>query len=254
MKRVIDKFINWNIRLSDRATPKLVSSTHAYTKYREVGDQLLREMTNSRVLDIGAGGIWWFPKGLKDRSNLYLIGFDIDDDRMRENRVLDEKISGDACLGLGVDDDSIDLITASAVLEHLYDTAAYIRNSYRALRPGGKLLVTFANKHAPFAILNRMLPRRVSSFLLSRLVPGSDGELGFKAYYDKCSWQAFKSELVRAGFTIDSAYCSYFSSAYFRFCLPIYLVSTCWDYIRYLFNVRSLASHSCVLATKPVTR
>ena len=208
-------------------------------------------MKGSTVLDIGVGKSWFFPATIKQESNLYLVGLDIDDSEMKENSVLDKKTSGDACSSLHLEDNSVDLIMTRAAVEHFHDTVGCIRNCYRALRPGGKIIATFANRYAPFAILNRLLPRRLSSFLLKYLVAGSEGQLGFKAYYDRCSFSAFKTELLRSGFDVDDAYCSYFSSEYFKFFFPIYVLSLCWDYARYLARVPNLASHYCFVAIKP---
>ena len=248
---MLKNFIQWNLRISNRATPRIAYSTLAYERYYVIGSALLREMKGSTVLEIGAGKTWSFSTTIKQESKLYLVGLDIDDSEMKENSVLDKKQSGDACSSLQIEDGSVDLIITSAAVEHLHDTAGCIRNCYRALRPGGKIIATFANRYAPFAVLNRLLPRRLSSFLLKHLVAGSDGQLGFKAYYDRCSFSAFKSELLGAGFDLDDAYCSYFSSEYFKFFFPLYLLSLGWDYARYRLQVPNLASHYCFVATKP---
>ncbi len=249
---MIENFIKWNIGISSRATPRIASSNMAYQRYYEVGSALLREMKDSTVLDIGAGKTWPFPVNLKQESNLYLVGFDIDDSEMKENSLLDMRSCGDACSSLSIEDGSVDLIMLRAAVEHLHDTAGCIRNCYRALRPGGKIIAAFANRYAPFAILNRLLPRRLTGFLLKHLVPGSDGELGFKAYYNRCSFTAFKADLLSSGFDVDDVYCSYFSSEYFKFFFPLYLLSLCLDYARYFTRAPNLASHYCFIATKPI--
>ena len=90
-----------------------------------------------------------------------------------------KRICGDACKSLGVPDESVDLIMGRAVIEHLHDNASFLKSANRALREDGRLIVTFASKYAPFAVLNRILPRRISQWLLSHLVPGSSGVTWF---------------------------------------------------------------------------
>ena len=55
-----------------------------------------------------------------------LIDFDVDLAEMRENSLLDQKICGDACLTLGVPDQSVNLTMERAVIEHLHDNAAFV--------------------------------------------------------------------------------------------------------------------------------
>jgi SAM-dependent methyltransferase len=248
LSEALRHFIRANVALSDRIMPLIVHKTHAYAKYRETGAALL-ERRPRYVLDVGAGRHWPFAPSLKGRD-MVLIGFDIDMTEMDQNTLLDRKICGDACKTLGVPDNSIDLIMARAVVEHLHDTASFLKNANRALRNDGHLIVTFASRHAPFAILNRLLPQRVSQWLLLQLVPGSSGILGFKAYYDRASFREFRQSLSEASFEVESEYASYFSSGYFRFFVPLFIVSLAFDYVRYLIGSRHLASYFVFIARK----
>jgi SAM-dependent methyltransferase len=248
LRDVLRSFVRTNAEWSDRLTPSVVDETHAYTKYRQAGTALLQREPE-RVLDIGAGKRWHFDPALK-APGMVLIGFDIDLCEMQENRLLDEKVVGDACKSLGVPDQSVDLIMGRAVIEHLHDNAAFLMNASRALREDGRLIVTFASKHAPFAILNRILPQRVSHWILAHLVPGSAGVLGFDAFYDRASFREFTQALDDAGFEIECAYVSFFSSWYFRFFVPLYLAGLCFDYLRYALGSPRLASHLTFVARK----
>jgi SAM-dependent methyltransferase len=245
---VLQRFVNSNVAISWRLLPSVAHRQHAYEKYAEQGTALLKSGPK-RVLDVGAGRQWHFPPALK-HGEIALIGFDIDMEEMRQNTVLDERIAGDACKGLGVPDGSVDLIMAQAVIEHLYDTASFLKNANRALRDDGRLIVTFASRYAPFAILNRALPRRVTERLLAHLVPGSSGVLGFKAYYDRASYAEFKESLLDAGFEIEHEHASYFSCAYFAFFVPLFLIALGLDYLRYLCGIPNLASYFMFVARK----
>ena len=248
MSDVIRHFVQANAALSGRVQPSIVTKTHAYTKYDEAGTALLR-LDPQTVLDVGAGRQWHFTPSLKGR-NMTLIGFDIDHAEMAENALLDQKICGDACKSLGVPDQSVDLIMGRAVIEHLHDTASFLKTANRALRDDGRLIVTFASRHAPFAILNRMLPQRVSNWLLSQLVPGSSGVLGFQAFYDRASLRDFKQSLTDAGFEIEEEYASYFSTSYYGFFFPLFVVGLGLDYLRYTLANPRLASYFMFIARK----
>jgi SAM-dependent methyltransferase len=169
---------------------------------------------------------------------------------MAENALLDEKLCGDACKSLGVPDESVDLVMGRAVIEHLHDTASFLRSANRALREDGRLIVTFANKRAPFAVFNRILPHRVSQWLLAHLVPGTSGVLGFEAHYDRASFDEFKQSLIDSGFEVDEEYASYFSSGYYRFFFPLFVAGLALDYLLYAFGNPRLASYFMFIARK----
>jgi SAM-dependent methyltransferase len=248
MSDVLRHFVCANATLSGRIQPSIVRNTHAYTKYDEAGRALL-QLEPRTVLDVGAGKQWHFTPSLK-ATTMNLIGFDIDRGEMEANALLDQKICGDACESLGVPDQSVDLIMGRAVVEHLHDTASFLESANRALREEGRLIVTFANRSAPFAILNRFLPQRVSRWLLTRLVPGSSGVLGFSAFYDRASFREFKQSLADAGFEIEEEYASYFSTSYYSFFLPVYVVGLGLDYLRYALGNPRLASYFMFIARK----
>lgn len=248
MSDVVRRFVHANASMSGRIVPSMVRKTHAYTRYDEEGTTLLQREPQT-VLDVGAGKKWHFTPSLKG-PDMKLIGFDIDSDEMEENALLDQRICGDACEGLGVPDQSVDLIMGRAVIEHLHDNASFLKSAHRALREDGRLIVTFANRYAPFAVLNRLLPRRISHWLLTHLVPGSTGVLGFEAFYDRASFCEFKQSLSDAGFEIEEEYASYFATSYYSFFLPLFVLGLSLDYLRYALANPRLASYFMFIARK----
>lgn len=241
-------FVHANVALSSRVEPSIVNKSAAYKRYREAGAALL-ELHPECVLDVGAGREWPFSPTLKG-PRMKLIGFDIDVVEMADNALLDERLCGDACKSLGVEDESVDLIMGRAVIEHLHDNAAFLMSASRALREDGRLIVTFANKHASFSVLNRMLPRRISQWLLTHLLPGSLGVLGFEAFYDRASFDEFKQSLTTAGFEVEEEYASYFSSGYYKFFFPLFVVTLAFDYLLYALGNPRLASYLMFIARK----
>jgi|EndMetStandDraft_6_1072998.scaffolds.fasta_scaffold03246_3 SAM-dependent methyltransferase len=248
LSNVLRHFVHANVVLSNRIEPSIVKKTAAYARYREAGAELLQRDPRC-VLDVGAGKHWPFSPALKGR-NMKLIGFDIDLAEMAENALLDQKLCGDACTSLGVPDESVDLVMGRAVIEHLHDTESFLRSANRALREDGRVIVTFANKHAPFAVLNRILPHRMSQWLIAHLLPDASAELGFEAYYDRASFVEFKQGLTDAGFEIEEEYASYFSSGYYRFFVPLFVACLALDYLLYAFHNPHLASYFMFIARK----
>ena len=250
MHNLIKGFVNFNIRISNALTPDWIHKIHAYSMYTLQGKILMLSPEVRTVLDVGAGKQWQFPHNLKDEAQLYLIGLDIDASEMDQNHLLDEKIEGDESLD-GIDTSSIDLICCQAVVEHIEDNQKFVDACMRVLKPGGKLIVTFANRYAPYAIVNRLLPVSWSAVLLRYLVPGSDGILGFKTYYNKCGYHEFRKLLEDSGFVVTNQYCSFYGSRYYRFFTPLYLLSLAFDYLRMFLNVKSLSSYNLYIAEKP---
>ncbi|WP_374157613.1 methyltransferase domain-containing protein [Mycobacterium sp. G7A2] len=248
MNDLLKRFVDANVALSDRISPLTVETTHAYTRYDVAGAELLRRGPDS-VLDVGAGKKWHFNPSLKT-SRMQLIGFDIDLSEMSGNSLLDQKICGDACEGLGVPPESVDLIMGRAVIEHLHDNASFLAAANRALREGGRLIVTFPSRYATFAVLNRILPRKISQWLLRRLVPNSAGVLGFEAFYDRTTHREFGTMLRNAGFEIEEEYASYFSSSYYRFFVPLFIIGLTYDYICYAIGNPRFASYLMFVARK----
>jgi SAM-dependent methyltransferase len=241
-------FVNWNSTASHAITPPDAWGSQALRVYLQWAEELLRKRP-SVVLDVGAGRAWHLDPALK-HPNMRLIGLDIDRDELEYNELLDEKIASDACDSLGVAAGSVDLITASATIEHLRDTKAFLRNARDALKPGGRLIMTFPNKWAPFAIINRCIPEHWARWLLRTLIPWSDGTLGYKAYYDCCTPHAFRSALAENGFVVERDYASYFSSIYFAGLLPVYLISFVIDSLRYLTRASALSSYLVYVARR----
>jgi SAM-dependent methyltransferase len=248
---MLKSFLKWNVDASFRTTPHALWESRGFAIYEWVAKSLLGEPGVKRVLETGAGRTWYFGHEDKARRGFYLIGIDIDADELALNPSLDEAHVGDVCDNLFVPDNTVDLILCRAVVEHLHDTEAFLRNAQAALRPGGKAVFVFAGKWAPAMVLNRIIPAGLAVRLLNALVPGAREYQGFKAYYDKCTHSEFKRALERSGFEIEMAYGSYYQSSYYQFFLPLHFLSIVLDHLRQLIGLRDLASTILFVARKP---
>ena len=251
IKHALKLFIKYNISASESLTPRHVRDAHAYVYFDQLCRVELLSSKNKRILDIGAGKQFHFDDLLRDRADLCILGQDISIKEMEGNASLSARFTCDACENIPVEDASLDLILARATVEHLHDANAFLQLAYRKLRPGGKLIVTFAGKWANFAILNRLLPERAKLFLLHTLVPGSRGVLGFPAHYDNSSFRSFSSAGRAAGYIEEVGYVSYYGISYFRFFVPLFLLAYFIDSVRLFVGIRNLSSYNTFVFVRP---
>jgi SAM-dependent methyltransferase len=244
-------FVLWNRRLSKRLTRRRPDRVIVYNQYSYEVYRILVEDEARHVLDVGAGRNWFFPAAIKPRLGLTLVGVDIDGGELAHNPDLDRALTLDACTSLGVEDGSVDLVTARAGVEHFPDNAAFLRNCARALKPGGKVVLAFAGRNAPFAVANRLLPEKLSILLLDRLIPDKTEKLGFKAHYDRCTYSGFLGLADAAGLRHARSAVDYSSSDYFAFFVPLFLLSKTFDFIRRSLGFKNLASYYCFVLEKP---
>ncbi|MCB0661870.1 MAG: methyltransferase domain-containing protein [Saprospiraceae bacterium] len=113
---------------------------------RRLHQTILSEMpiNNDWVLDVGCGAAWvagaLCPKGKK------VISFDISYDnpaKAQKKYPFENHFSlvGDA-FNIPMHDNAVDAIVASEIIEHVPNPAAFLKELFRVLKPGGKLIVT----------------------------------------------------------------------------------------------------------------
>src|SRR5207245_449865 len=100
-----------------------------------LADATTRLASGSRVADIGAGSAPYRELF----SEFTYLTIDRADSLHRDASDFDIIASADA---VPLDDDYLDAIVCTQVLEHLADPAAALREFNRLLRPGGQLLLT----------------------------------------------------------------------------------------------------------------
>jgi SAM-dependent methyltransferase len=249
--KALRKFRDANVALSWKTTPAQLWESRAYAMYDWVARAELGRPGTNVVVDIGGGRTWHFGDEYRRNPDFRLIGVDIDPGELALNQSLDQAVTADVCRTLGVPDNSVDLVLGRAVVEHLHDTSAFLEGLMRALKPGGRAVLVFANRWSPPMILNQIIPHRVSERLLLALVPGTSGICGFKAHYDKCSFPAFKRAARRAGFEIPYEYVGYYSSSYFQFFWPVHLISIAGDLLRQMLSIRVIGSMNLFVIQKP---
>lgn len=121
---------------------------------------LERVEAGERVLDVGCGE-GWFATELA-RAGVEVVGIDVAEEPLRRARSrepgLDVRLV-DADGMWPLEDASFDAVWAGETIEHVLDTAAWLSEARRVLRPGGRLLLSTPD-HGWLRVLWLVLSRR----------------------------------------------------------------------------------------------
>ncbi len=129
---------------------------------------LLQHATSSTiVLDAGAGDGGYIGE-LRGRVKK-IIGVDVHESLLSRNSSVDEKIIADL-VKIPLPDNSIDLIVAEFVLEHLERPLAVFQEWRRLLKPGGVVIALTPNRNNPIMFLSRLTPTWFHQLLKRRLL------------------------------------------------------------------------------------
>lgn len=247
--RVLGKFIDANRNLSRAIEPYLPQAKLKPQDFRGVYEVEVARHMNSRpnqvVADVGGGKACHFAKYRDPAMKARLVAVDVSEEELNENRDADEKRVADITQGLPFGPEEVDMVVSSWVLEHLQDLEAFIVDSERVLREGGYFVHLFPSKFAPFALINRALPRTASSRLLSFLC-----RPGFPAFYDNCYYSAIKALLEKHGFEVMEVRLHYYQSRYFTFFFPLYVLSALYELLLYSLKAKNLCAFLLVVARK----
>lgn len=146
-----------------------------------------------RILDVGSGRRPALSPPER-APNCYYVGFDIDADELAlAADGYSEAIAGDITHGLPDHlRGQFDMVLSFQALEHFADVPAAFEAMRDALRPGGVAIVQTSGAFGLLpAMVNRVLPRRLSLWLLARLT-GRDPATVFPAVYHRCWARALR--------------------------------------------------------------
>jgi SAM-dependent methyltransferase len=202
------------------------------------------------VVDIGSGKHCFFARYRDPAMQTRIIGVDISEEELKENRDVDEVRIADAGRELPFADGEVDMIVSQSAIEHLRDVNQFVKEAARVLRPGGAFIHLFPSKNAPFALFKRMVPNRLSRGCLHFFWPESRQWGGFEAYYDNCSYRAVQKLLAKHDFELISIETSYYQSNYYAFFAPFFLLSALYEMLIHKLGLRFLCAHILVEAAK----
>ena len=106
------------------------------------------------------------------------------------------------------------------------------------------------SRRAPFAWLNRLLPENLKRRMLFAFFPQWQDACGFRAHYDRCAWPEMAEAFEAAGFRIRRVEFRYYQSIYFKFLVPLFLLSLLYDLLVWALSMRPLCCQMLIVAER----
>lgn len=251
---MLKEFFSWNRRVSEKIGllfPHV--RAHNLLDYSQVVADFLESRPGATVLDVGAGKSCLFVEYLRDVTKVKIVGVDVSENEMLHNPDLAVRVVADVCQPLDFPNCSFDAIVSHSVLEHIDSQTQFFAEATRLLKPGGAFIHWLPNKFAPFALVNQVLPSSISRQIIRYTWSEAAGYCGYIARYDQCHPNAISRLFEANGFINSSIKLSYYSSSYFAFFLPFFLVSLLYESLIYRLKFDQAASYLLVYAEKPKT-
>lgn len=242
----LQKYLIKNKEMARRLSSHLpTKKVDPFSDYERTVIQAIKHIKNPLVLDIGGGKQCFLAS--RNISDKRIICLDLQMRQLCANYDANYLIMGDA-LSIPLSDNSVDLVISRSFIEHVPSVETFFKEANRVLKKGGYLISVFPGKFAIFAMINQFLPEHLSKQALHHLVSTRDDELGFKAYYDRCFFTGIKNLLNQTDFKVLDIKDYHFSSAYFEFFLPLFLLSCFYEICTQPF--KNLASYLLIIARK----
>jgi ubiquinone/menaquinone biosynthesis C-methylase UbiE len=161
-----------------------------------------------RWLDLGAGTQihgGWIGASQEELANRagFLCGCDLVKDHLARNPHLAGR-----SLARGEDlpfaTESLDVVTANMVVEHLADPAIVFREVCRVLRPKGRFVFVTPNRTHPIVLAASLILHPVSRRLLAHLIERREMQHVFVTYYRANTLAAVRRTAEAAGLQVES--------------------------------------------------
>jgi len=202
----------WTRRLHARLLPR---ARDGYSAYMGFLDRYC--LPGSTVVDLGCGEEAYLGFLLERAGEV--VGVDARRLEGPYGRYLEADFDRELPLG----EESVDLAACKFLLEHLREPGRFLSGLYRALKPGGHLVIMTSNiLYYPYAAnfaLSRVLPQSARMRLVSLFSGRREGEI-FPVYYRCNTPRSLRRKLREAGFQVThlETYGDYLVSA---FCRPL---------------------------------
>jgi len=229
-------------------------------RYRQPFDLRFKDLVASRmtpgvrVLDVGSGRRPAIGQG--DRPvGCHYVGLDIDGRELSLAPPGDysETVTSDITRGIP---DSLrgqfDIVISFQAVEHMSGVATAFDAMKDALRPGGLMVVQTSGAFGVLpALVNRVLPERVSLWLLARLT-GRDPATVFPAVYDQCWASALRRCL--AGWDHPKVHSLQYGGFYLLSAPVLLWPYLLWEEVVTRMGWDNLATHYLVAAERPIEK
>ncbi len=133
---------------------KAIAWGHPSYVWRQGQERRLRlvrqyvDLDRARILDAGCG-LGLYMRRFRDFTE-HVYGVDVDREKVREARETLSLVQCASAERLPFAANSFDIVFSHEVLEHVDDDVEAVREAYRVLKPGGRLVIFAPNRWYPF--------------------------------------------------------------------------------------------------------
>jgi hypothetical protein len=145
---------------------------------------------------------------------------------------------------------SYDCMFSQYLVEHVEHKKEMFTHIYNSLQNGGKTIHLFPGANHPYSLLNILLGPTTRKKLLGAFIPSYKGLIGYKPYYNHCSYSKIKKLLLSIGYSKVEIQYEFSAINYFKSFLPLYMFILLYNYICFKLNLKNLASNYLVIAHK----
>ena len=229
MRKWLQKFIAWQMRLS-KSFDHFIDPMYRLDGNDDFRENILpRYITRDIVIyDVGGGSRPYVDLANKLRHDLTVVGLDVDQRELDAAPMgfYDRMICADITNYAGIGE--ADLVICRTTLEHVKNTERAFAAFSTIVGSGGRIAIFVPSKNALFARINLLLPERIKKFLLYNIFPHkAEGHDGFPAFYNRCTPRDFREMATQNGFEVELQKL-YFTSSYFSFFVPFYVLWRLW--------------------------
>ncbi len=197
------------------------------------------------ILDVGAGRAPCVSPADRPPGCTY-VGLDISERELLRAPPgsYDETVVADASELMPELAGRFELIVSWFAFEHIAPLPAGVSNIREYLAPRGRLISNLSGAFSIASILNRLLPERAASRLVTRLLARDPGSV-FPARYDHC-WHSALERLFARGWAHSEIIPIYLGARYFQFSRLLSAVYLCYEEWAFQTGRRNLAPYYLV--------
>ena len=224
-----------------------------WNDYPHFVEDLVVQYKARKICDIGGGANPVLPLQFIINNQLDCTILDISSVELEKAPIGYKKLVQDIEAENSVQTNQFDLVVSKMMAEHLKNGKLFHKNIFSILKPGGVAIHYFPTLYALPFLVNKLIPDRISSFLLDIFLPRDRYQMGkFPAHYSWCygPTPSMLRMLSEIGYEIEQ-YRGFFGNIYYSR-IPI-LRNIYKVYTRYLVDHPNpyLTSFAQVVLRKP---
>ena len=162
-------------------------SDNEWNEYSAFVQRMVQECGARKICDVGGGANPVLSLQFVNDNQLDCTVLDISSTELEKAPKGYKKLVQDIEAEGSGPTDQFDLVVTKMMAEHLKNGRLFHKNIFSMLRPGGVAIHYFPTLYALPFLVNRLIPERLSSYMLDVFLPRDRYQLGkFPAYYSWC--------------------------------------------------------------------